>query len=130
WVATDQRRALWFEMNTWGGYQEGNGTWDFGVSPGVNFRPTAQASISVRPEFNRTHNTWQYVDQVDAGGRTHYLMALLDQRTVSVTTRLNYTIRPTLSFELYAQPFVSAGDYTGYKAVTNPRAARFEDRFE
>ena len=36
---------------------------------------------------------------------------------------------PTLSLQMYAQPFVSAGAYTNYKELTDGRAARYEDRF-
>jgi hypothetical protein len=43
---------------------------------------------------------------------------------------VNYTFTPTLSLQLYGQPFVSAGDYSGLKEVTDPRAERFQDRFQ
>jgi hypothetical protein len=69
------------------------------------------------------------VTQKDALGSRRYVMARLDQNTLGVTTRLNYTISPTLSLELYAQPFVSAGTYDRFMEVTDPRAPRFRDRF-
>ena len=37
--------------------------------------------------------------------------------------------RPNLSFQLYAQPFVSAGEYSSYLEVDDPEAERWEDRF-
>src|SRR5690606_36591011 len=37
---------------------------------------------------------------------------------------------PTLTFEFYAQPYVSAGQYNGINRVIAPRAARFSDRFQ
>jgi hypothetical protein len=43
--------------------------------------------------------------------------------------RLSYAFTPTASLDLYAQPFISAGRYTGIKEVTAPVAGRFEDRF-
>src|SRR5205814_42280 len=36
---------------------------------------------------------------------------------------------PTLTLQLYAQPFTSAGDYTGLKRIADPRAERYADRF-
>ena len=45
-------------------------------------------------------------------GVTHYTFAHLDQRTVSMSTRLNYTATPDLTFEFYGQPFVSTGTYS------------------
>jgi hypothetical protein len=65
-----------------------------------------------------------------ASGERHYLFAPIHQRTLSMTTRLDYTVSPTLSVQLYAQPFVSAGQYDGYRVVTDPQAAAFADRFQ
>ena len=65
----------------------------------------------------------QYVTtEDDAAGTSHYVFADLAQTTVSMTTRLSYTFSPTLSFQLYAQPFTSAGRYAAFKEVRSPRA--------
>ena len=34
-----------------------------------------------------------------------------------------------LSLQLYAQPFVSSGDYSGFKQVADPKGERYADRF-
>jgi hypothetical protein len=36
---------------------------------------------------------------------------------------------PNLSLQLYAQPFVSTGDYVGYKELVNGRAQRYVARY-
>jgi hypothetical protein len=46
-----------------------------------------------------------------------------------VTARVDYTVTPTLSFQLYAQPFVTAGDYSDLRQLDDPRADRYEERF-
>ena len=43
--------------------------------------------------------------------------------------RVNYTITPTLTVQIYAAPFVSAGDYTGFKQLVDGRAAEYADRY-
>lgn len=129
WLNTDRRKPLGFNFNAWGGMEEESGAWDYGVGIGTFYRPSAQVNLSVRPNFIRRSNTWQYVTQTDAAGERQYLLSHLNQRTLGLTTRLNYTISPTLSLELYAEPFVSAGEYDGFKRVTDPRAAAFADRF-
>jgi hypothetical protein len=53
----------------------------------------------------------------------------IDQRTASLTARLNYTFSPKLSLQVYAQPFVSAGSYDEFKEVDDPRAVEFGGRF-
>jgi hypothetical protein len=61
-------------------------------------------------------------------GITHYTFAHLDQKTVGVTSRVNVTATPTLSFQLYAEPFVSSGRYSDWRELANPRAAAYRDR--
>ena len=53
----------------------------------------------------------------------------LDQTTVSLTGRLNYTMTPTLSLQLYAQPFVSAGDYGAFKELVDGRNRDYASRY-
>ena len=36
---------------------------------------------------------------------------------------------PNLSLQVYAEPFVSAGEYTNYKELVDGRAAIYEDRY-
>jgi len=36
---------------------------------------------------------------------------------------------PTLSLQLYAEPFVSAGDYSAFKELVNGRAPVYSDRY-
>jgi hypothetical protein len=63
----------------------------------------------------------------DKGDR--YIFGRLRQSTVALTTRVNYTITPTLSLQAYAEPFVSAGRYAQFKELVDGRAGRYEDRF-
>jgi hypothetical protein len=53
----------------------------------------------------------------------------LDQRTVNLTIRINYTIRPTLTVQVYGRPFVSAGTYSRFKELVNGRARQDVDRY-
>ena len=64
-----------------------------------------------------------------ADGGAHYLFGRLEQRTASLTTRVDYTFSPDLSLQLYAQPFVSAGDYSRFREVRDPGASSFDTRF-
>ncbi len=45
----------------------------------------------------------------------------LDQKTLSMTTRLNVTFTPTMSLELFVQPLFSAQDYSAFKEFDAPR---------
>ncbi|MGH7718969.1 MAG: DUF5916 domain-containing protein, partial [Gemmatimonadaceae bacterium] len=61
---------------------------------------------------------------------THYTFAHLDQTTMSLTARVNYTFTPDLSLQLYAQPFVTSGTYSDWRELDDPRADRYDDRFK
>jgi hypothetical protein len=52
------------------------------------------------------------------GGR--YVFADLDRTTVSLDTRLDVTVSPTLSLQLYVEPFISVGDYGSFKEFRAP----------
>jgi len=52
-----------------------------------------------------------------------------ERRTVSMEARINWTFSPKLSFQLFAQPLLSSGDYGTYKQLTAARTYDF-DRFE
>ena len=60
-------------------------------------------------------NDAQWVNTVTDAGSLD--LRALDQTTVSLTGRVNYTDAPTLSVQLYAAPFVSGGGYTAFKQL-------------
>lgn len=97
---------------------------------GVQWRPAKSMSLSLQPFFNINKRDLQYVETTEFSNADRYIFARIDQKTTGVIVRANYSITPTLSFQYYGQPFVSAGKYSHYKRITDPRAERYEDRFE
>ena len=65
----------------------------------------------------------------DEVGATRYLFGALDQRTFGMSIRASQTFSPTLSLQLYAQPFIAAGTFSDFRRVESPRADRFDERF-
>ena len=49
-----------------------------------------------------------------------YVFAGIEQTTLAVDTRINVTFTPRLSFQMYAQPFFSTGDYGAMKELRAP----------
>src|SRR5207237_1399783 len=67
----------------------------------------------------------------DPAGATHYLFAHLQQTTASLNLRLDYTLTPTMTIQLYANPFVSKGTYSNAREITStPRAADRAARYQ
>ena len=95
-----------------------------------SWRPTASLRLVLGPSYDRMHDDWQYVSTQDLDGNLHYFTGVLDENSFSLTTRLDWTFTPDLSLQLYAQPFVSSGDYQSFDEVVAPKAAAYDDRFD
>ncbi len=126
---SDERKPLRGALYGWWGREDESGSWWWGLETEVAWRPASNMDLSIFPGINRERNSWQYLDKQDALDATHYLFGDLEQTTVSMTLRGNITFTPTLSLQLYAQPFVSSGEYGTFKEVADPRGATFDDRF-
>lgn len=102
------------------------------LNPGVDLRLSTRLQASLGLNFNQRDQAHQWLGNfTDEGGVTHYSFAHLDQRTVSMNMRVNYTARPNLTLEFYGEPFATAGTYTDVREVSaTPRAARYDDRFQ
>ena len=127
---SDPRKAFGIAENVnfwWGAENSGK---DVGLYPSIWVRPSVRMTLTLGPGLSWHRSAAQYVTtEDDAAGTSHYVFADLHQTTASMTARLDYTFSPTLSFQLYAQPFTSAGSYGGFKEVVAPRAGHFADRF-
>jgi Domain of unknown function (DUF5916)/Carbohydrate family 9 binding domain-like len=129
YINTDDRKRIAFDMFLGGG-SSAFGPHFMDINPGVTFRPASSLSINGGFRFGKNDNDAQWVTNEDsADGKTHYVFARIDQRTVALTTRVNYTMSPTLSLQIYAEPFVSAGAYSGYKELVDGRTKDWQARF-
>jgi hypothetical protein len=119
--------GLWFNYRVG---DEGR-TRFFNINPAVDFRVGSgwTGSLGVNYSRNTDDRQW-YGNFTDAVPVTHYTFAHLEQRTYSMQFRLNYTASPTLTFQAYAEPFISNGQYSNVRELADPRADRYEDRFQ
>ena len=106
------------------------GGWSRGVNFSVALKATETLDLSVAPDVSWSRSTAQYVTGVNDAVAQHtfgrrYIFADLRQTTVSIDTRVNLTLTPEMSFQLFAQPFVSSGDYEELKELARPRTFDF-----
>jgi hypothetical protein len=99
------------------------------VEPQVNVRASSRLDVRVGAFYEASINDNQFRGNITDNAGTHYTFARLDQSTMSLTSRLNFTATPTLSLQFYAQPFISTGTYTDWRELDDPRADRYEDRY-
>lgn len=122
---TDGRKKI---VVNYDGYVAGNTEdgLDFGTGGNVRFQPVSNVSLSVGPYYNRLITRSQYVRAVadptaTAFYGTRHVFADLDQRSLSMNTRVNWTFSPRLSLEIFLQPLLSSGGYRAYKEFARPR---------
>src|SRR2546422_107518 len=128
-VFSDLRRPVSFDASVSYSWNDADG-WTLDLTPSVQVRPSGAVSFSLGPEYVVGRDAAQYVTQVSDPTATatlgaRYVFAELAQHSVNVALRLNVTFSPTLSFQLYAQPFVFTGDYTQFKELRARRAYTF-----
>ncbi|HET7321032.1 MAG TPA: DUF5916 domain-containing protein [Longimicrobiaceae bacterium] len=114
-----------------------SGAWNASFALPLDYRPSGALRLRLTPAFNQALGRAQFVTArpdplaTETFG-TRYLFSDIRQTTVSMETRLDWTFSPTLSLQLYAQPFVAVGDYRNFKEFLRPRSYDFavygEDR--
>ena len=100
----------------------------FRLEAGLEYQPLDALSLSFFPEYELSPNKTQYVSTTTYNGTKRYILGNIDQKTLSATLRLNYSVNPNLSVQYYAQPFVSKGEYTNFNRINNSTAKDLNNR--
>ncbi|MEJ2184722.1 MAG: DUF5916 domain-containing protein [Gemmatimonadota bacterium] len=125
-ISTDPRRSLMLDVTATGGRSD-DGAYTNEITVSATLRPTPNVSISLGPRYARSLSTDQYVTAVadptaTAFSGERYVFAHLDEKQLSMETRLNVTFTPMLSLELFAQPLLASGDYFDFEEFARPRS--------
>lgn len=99
---------------------------------GVEWKPNSQINLSFGPGYSNNDEFRQWVGNFEDPTAantysTRYVFARIKQHTLSANIRLNWTFSPTLSLQLFMQPFFAVGDYEGYKELAAPRTTDFNN---
>jgi hypothetical protein len=98
------------------------------VETRLTLRPRPPLNLVIAARLNHDINDAQWIENI-TGSRDRYVFGHLNQTTASATWRVGYTMSPTLSLQVYGEPFVSGGDYSGFKELIDGRNAVYERRF-
>ncbi len=133
WAGWEGDRRIWhtptFFAGTWRGDEwRSRGWW---LSPSWQFRVSSRFNASLGGNLNYTLNDTQWLTNIGdvATDTAHVTFAELEQWTVGITTRMNFTATPNLSLQVYAQPFVTVGDFREWKELGDPRSTDYDARF-
>lgn len=125
----DERRALQTGGGAWW-WRRDEGTqdsWSFWAE--TSWRPSNSLRMSLNPSWERNDNRLQYVGTSGSAVGDRYVFGRLDQRTFSLTFRVDLCLTPALTVQYYGAPFISAGRYESFRRVADPRAASLDERF-
>ena len=128
-LSSDPRKSITFGLGGGGG-RDAYGGWNFSTGGSIGIKASSRWNLSLSPGVDQAFTNAQYVGTIPDVAATHtygahYLFAPLRQTTVSLETRLDFTFNPQLSFQLYAQPFISSGDYQDVNELAAPESYEF-----
>jgi hypothetical protein len=129
-VGTDNRKKFRVSFNQWFNWGREDYSYSTGVNVGLRYRPMDALNISLSPNINRRRNEQQYVTTESFNNDPRYITAAIDQKTYRLVLRINYNINPNLSIQYWGQPFVTQGEYTEFKKITDSNNRKYSDRFE
>jgi len=86
----------------------------------LNYRPSTNIRLSLTPSYSHQYAPTQYVGTTDQA-----VFAKIDQHTLDIGTRVEWTISSRLSFQLYTQPFIATGAYRDFVALAAPRTTTY-----
>ncbi len=126
---SDRRRSVLGRANYQWAVDRGD-SWSRSLSFNLTASPSEALEIRLGPVLNWGHQSAQYITSVEDPLATQtygrrYIFGGLDQTTFSIDARVNVTFTPNLSLQLYAEPFISTGDYRELKEFERPRSFNF-----
>ncbi|HWZ59480.1 MAG TPA: DUF5916 domain-containing protein [Gemmatimonadaceae bacterium] len=129
YVKTDSRKAVVLTASVEGNVGLDAGGGEITPQMTVLVKPTPTVTFSLAPTLDLNRYPTQYDSTLVArAGDTshvfygrHYIFASVNQTTLSVETRINWTLTPKLTFSLYAQPLLASGHYHDFKEFNHTR---------
>jgi hypothetical protein len=98
------------------------------VTPSLSLliKPMPNVSFSFGPTLDVVRTEQQYDTAVAATNlpefyNTRYVFASINQTTLSLDTRIDVAFTPTLTLDVYVQPFFATGHYYAFSQFNHPR---------
>ena len=124
-IQTDGRKRLVISANPSYSKNKEGGT-SYAINLDFTVKPASNLLLSVAPTYNSDVTNAQFVRKFDDPSATEFfgqriVFSDIEQKTLSLNTRLAATFTPTLTLELFAQPFIATGEYSNFKEFVRPR---------
>ena len=129
YTETDSRKKIVFRFTTSHNFGQDGCSNNHKYALEITYKPVNTLYFSLIPQFTSGFNQIQYVDVATFNNEPRYIMGSLDKKIYDLSVRINVSITPELSIQYYAQPYIFSGKFSEYKRITNPKAAKFTDRY-
>ena len=129
-LESDNRKKLRITLNQWFRWGRENYSFNSGIFVGFRYRPLDALDISAYPSISTNRDEQQYVTTESFNDDPRYITGSIDQTTYRLNLRLNFNINPDLSIQYWGQPFVTQGEYTDFKKITDSNHKNYNSRFE
>ena len=116
---SDSRKKFSFETNA-DVYDSDDGGYSRSYWLNLNYRPLTNVRLSLTPSYSRQYTPTQYVDTTSSA-----VFAKIDQHTLDIGTRVEWTVSSRLSFQLFTQPFIATGAYRDFVFLAQPRTDEY-----
>ncbi|HET7585978.1 MAG TPA: DUF5916 domain-containing protein [Gemmatimonadaceae bacterium] len=99
------------------------GGWSRSANVSLSLRPSSSLLFTTGPSLSRLLETEQYLTTVPdplaaATFGQRFVFGNVKQTTLSLDTRVDWTFTPTLSLQLFAQPFIASGSFSSLKELS------------
>lgn len=127
-LRTDPRNTISFDFAALGEQERGADGSAVSARVGTTIRPSPRLSGSLTATWRSDVDEQLHVRTEDVAGAPEYILATARQNTLAMAGRVNVTFTPTLTLEVFMQPFLAAVEYDQYKRPSSPRAHRASER--
>lgn len=101
----------------------------YNLSLNIGYRPFKTLRLDITPGMYLSEAELQYVSQNTYMNDIRYIFGHINQNTLNMSFRVNYSLTPDLSIQFWGQPFIATGDFGNYKYITNSKANEPENRY-
>ena len=129
-VSTNPQKKLTFLVNGGTSFSEARDySSGYNLSLNIGYRPFKTLRLDITPGMYLSEAELQYVSQKNYNNDVRYIFGHINQNTVNMSFRVNFSLTPDLSIQFWGQPFIATGEYRDYKYITNSKADELENRF-
>ena len=123
WVSSDSRKLIVVNpsVSTWRSRDQSHGG-EATLSASLNLASNAKLSFSPGYTWGMLRKLWvTNVDSDGDGADDRFVFGDLKERILDLTTRADLTLSPSLSLQLYAQPYLAVGHYERFDEILVPK---------